>query len=221
MRTIALIMRAKAGALADVLFGKGRGAILALLYGHPDESFYYRQITRQLGGVSVGTLQRELDTLSQLGLIDRSTVGKQVFYRANRNHPVFPELRALVAKTVGAIQVLSSALAPLADRISLAFIYGSVARQEEKAESDIDMMIVGKVTLEDVLTQLGDVEPSLGRAVNPTVYSAAEFKTKLASGNHFLNSVVRGDKVFLIGDEDELRKVGGIQLAQSRTHQSR
>jgi predicted nucleotidyltransferase len=171
MRTIALIMRAKAGALADVLFGEGRGAILALLYGHPDESFYYRQITRQLGGVSVGTLQRELDTLSQLGLIDRSTVGKQVFYRANRNHPVFPELRALVAKTVGAIQVLSSALAPLADRISLAFIYGSVARQEEKAESDIDMLIVGKVTLEDMLTQLGDVEPSLGRAVNPTVYS--------------------------------------------------
>lgn len=221
MRTIALIMRAEAGALADVLFGKGRGAILALLYGHPDESFYYRQITRQLGGVSVGTLQRELDTLSQLGLIDRSTVGKQVFYRANRNHPVFPELRALVAKTVGAIQVLSLALARLADRISLAFIYGSVARQEEKAESDIDMLIVGKVTLEDVLTQLGDVEPSLGRAVNPTVYSVAEFKTKLASGNHFLSSVVRGDKVFLIGDEDELRKVGGIRLAQSRTHQSR
>ena len=83
------------------------------------------------------------------------------------------------------------------------------------------MLIVGKVTLEDVLTQLGDVEPSLGRAVNPTVYSVAEFKTKLASGNHFLNSVVRGDKVFLIGDEDELRKVGGIRLAQSRAHQSR
>jgi len=117
--------------------------------------------------------------------------------------------------------VLSSALAPLADRISLAFIYGSVARQEEKAESDIDMLIVGKVTLEDMLTQLGDVEPSLGRAVNPTVYSVAEFKTKLASGNHFLNSVVRGDKVFLIGDQDELRKVGGIRLAQSRTHQPR
>jgi uncharacterized protein len=214
-------MRAEVGAVADMLFGKGRGAILALLYGHPDQSFYYRQITRQLNGVSVGTVQRELDTLSQLGLIDRSTVGKQVFYRANRNHPIFPELRALVAKTVGTSQVLSSALAPLEDRISLAFIYGSMARQAEKAESDIDLLIVGKVKLEDVLTYLGDVESSLGRAVNPTVYSVAEFKTKLASGNHFLNSVVRGDKVFLIGDEDELRKVGGIRLAQSRTHQSR
>jgi predicted nucleotidyltransferase len=165
--------------------------------------------------VSVGTLQRELDTLSQLGLIERSTIGKQVFYRANRNHPVFPELRALVAKTVGAIQVLRSALAPLADRISLAFIYGSLARHEEKSESDIDLLIAGKVTLEDVLARLGDVERLLGRAVNPTVYSVAEFKMKLASGNHFLNSVVQGGKVFLIGDEDELRKMGRIRLAQS------
>jgi predicted nucleotidyltransferase len=208
-------MRAEASALADVLFGKGRGALLALLYGHPDQSFYYRQITRQLDGVSVGTLQRELNTLSQLGLIERSTIGKQVFYRANRNHPVFPELRALVAKTVGAIQVLRSALAPLADRISLAFIYGSLARHEEKSESDIDLLIAGKVTLEDVLARLGDVERLLGRAVNPTVYSVAEFKMKLASGNHFLNSVVQGGKVFLIGDEDELRKMGRIRLAQS------
>ena len=213
-------MRASA-ALSDVLFGKGRGAILALLYGHPDQSFYYRQITRRLDSVSVGTLQRELDTLSRLGLIDRATVGKQVFYRANRLHPAFPELRALVAKTVGAIQVLRSALASLAERISLAFIYGSVARQEEKAESDVDLLIVGKATLEEVLARLGDVELSLGRAVNPTVYSAAEFKSKLAKGNHFLNSVVRGERVFVIGGEDELAKVAGIRLAQGRAGQSR
>ena len=143
MRTIALIMRAEVRPLADVLFGKGRGAILALLYGHPDQSFYYRQITRQLNGLSVGTLQRELETLSQLELIDRSTVGKQVFYRANRSHPAFGELRALVLKTVGAVQVLRSALASMAIRISVAFIYGSMARQEAKAESDIDLLIVG------------------------------------------------------------------------------
>lgn len=103
MRTVALIMRATARTLADVLFGKGRGAILGLLYGHPDQSIFYRQITRQLGDLSDGTLQRELNTLFRLGLIDRSKVGKQVFYRVNRNHPVFPELRALVAKTVGVL----------------------------------------------------------------------------------------------------------------------
>ncbi|PYU80722.1 MAG: hypothetical protein DMG50_18885 [Acidobacteria bacterium] len=118
------------------------------------------------------------------------------------------------------IQVLRSALASLANRISLAFIYGSMARQEERAESDIDLLIVGKVTPEDVIARLGEVESSLGRAVNPTLYSVAEFKTKLGSGNHFLNSVVRGEKVFLIGDQDELGKVSGIQLAQSRTNQS-
>ncbi len=173
-------MRAEPKALADVLFGKGRGAILGLLYEHPDQSFYYRQLTRELGSLSVGTIQRELDLLSQLGLLERSTVGKQVFYRANRSHPVFPELRALVAKTVGTIPMLRSALTPLADSISLAFIYGSVARGEEKSESDIDLMVIGKASLEDVLGKLSNVEASLRRAVNPTVFSASEFKTKVS-----------------------------------------
>src|SRR5215469_1185109 len=214
-------MRATPKALADVLFGKGRGAILGLLYEHPDQSFYYRQLARELGDLSVGTIQRELDLLSQLGLIERSTLGKQVFYRANRSHPVFPELRALVAKTVGAIPMLRSALAPLSSQISFAFIYGSMARGEERAESDIDLIVVGKASLEDVLIRLSNIEASLRRAVNPTVYSPAEFRTKLTGGNHFLNSVVRGEKVFLLGDEDELRKVGGIRLAETRTDQSR
>jgi uncharacterized protein len=110
-------------------------------------------------------------------------------------------------------------LAPLSHRIAFAFIYGSMARNEEKAESDIDLLIVGKVTLEDVLAHLSDVESSLGRAVNPTVYSVAEFKTKLGNGNHFLNSVLRGEKISLTGDEGELGKVGGIRLAQGRTNQ--
>lgn len=214
-------MRAKTAGLADVLFGKARGAVLAQLYGHPDQSFYYRQLARHLATVSPGTLQRELDTLSELGLVNRATSGKQVFYSANRSHPVFPELRALVAKTVGAIEVLGSALSKIADRVVIAFVYGSVARQEEKAESDIDLMVVGAATLEDVLGAVGDVERSLGRAVNPTVYSQREFKTKFASGNHFLTSVLRGKKVFLIGGEDELRRVGGIRLAEGRADQSR
>jgi predicted nucleotidyltransferase len=214
-------MRASKKTAADVLFGKGRGAILGLLYEHPDQSFYYRQITRELKGVSVGTLQRELDVLRELGLIERSTLGKQVFYRANRNHPLFPELRALVLKTVGAIPRMRSALAPLADRISLAFVYGSMARQEEGAESDIDVMVVGRARLEDVLARIGAIEASLRRTVNPTVYSPAEFKRKLKSGNPFLNSVLRGPKVFLIGDDDELREVGGVRLAESRTVQPR
>ncbi len=207
-------MRACSKTVADILFGKGRGAILGILYEHPDQSFYYRQLTRELKDLSVGTLQRELETLSQLGLIQRSMVGNQVFYRANRSHPVFPELRALVAKTVGATAMLRAALAPLADRISVAFVYGSMARQQERAESDIDVMVVGRATLEDVLGALANIEASLRRAVNPTVYSVSEFKSKLARGNHFLKSVMGREKIFLMGDEGELRKMGGIRLAQ-------
>jgi uncharacterized protein len=220
MHTSALSMRAELGALAHMLFGKGRGALLALFFGHPDQFFFYRQITRQLGNISAGTPTRTGDALPS-GLVDRTTVGKQVFYRANQNHPVFSELRALVAKTVDAIQVLREALASIAERVAVAFIYGSMAQHKEKAESDIDLLIVGNVTLEDVLGCFSHVELSLGCPVNPTAYSLAEFKAKLASGNHFLNSVVRGEKIFLIGDENELREVGGIRMAKAGANESR
>ena len=211
----------RAEGLADVLFGKGRGAILGFLYGHPDRSFFFREITRQLSALSVGTIQRELDTLVQLELLTRSTSGKQVFYQANRKHPIFSELRALLAKTVGAFELLRTALSPCGDRIQLAFVYGSMARQEEGADSDVDLMIVGEITLEEVLEQLSGSEKALGRPINPAVYSEAEFRSKLAVGNHFLKSVVSGDKVFLIGDEDELGKLCTERLDLGTTNEPR
>ncbi len=103
----------------------------------------------------------------------------------------------------------------MADRIAVAFVYGSIARREERSESDIDLLVVGSAGLEDVLAKLENAEAMLRRVINPTVYSVSEFKTRLARGNHFLNSVVRGEKIFLIGDEDELRRVGGIRMAKS------
>ena len=121
---------------------------------------------------------------------------------------MFAEVHSLIAKTVGVFQVLGSALAPLAKRISLAFVYGSMARREENADSDVDLMIVGDVTLDEVVAQLATVEGAIGRPINPTVYSTDEFKSKLESGNHFLRSVVRAEKVILIGDLDELGKMG-------------
>ncbi|MFZ1136357.1 MAG: nucleotidyltransferase [Candidatus Korobacteraceae bacterium] len=213
-------MRTDSGSLGDVLFGQTRGGILALLYSRTDESFYVRQIARSLG-ISVGSVQRELENLSKVGLINRSQIGNQVFYRANQNSPVFGEIRALVAKTVGTFHVLRSALEPLAKRITVAFVYGSLAHQQEKADSDVDVMIIGKVTLDEVLAQLDSTEASLGRTVNPTVYSIAEYKSKFAGGNHFLNAVIRGKKVFLFGDEDELREMGGIRLVKKRSHKPR
>jgi len=212
-------MRTDAAFLGEVLFGQTRGDILALLYSRPDESFYVRQLARQLS-TSVGAVQRELATLSRVGLISRSRLGSQVFYQANRDSPVFAEMRELLAKTVGIFHALRAALEPLAKQIAVAFVYGSIARREEKAGSDVDLMIVGKVSLDEVLEQLSNEKASLGRSVNPTVYSVPEYKSKVASENHFLNAVIRGRKVFLFGDEDELGEMGGVRLAKTRSHKS-
>jgi len=206
--------------LGDLLFGRTRGAILALLYGRADQSFYTRQIAREVDA-SVGAVQRELENLSKVGLITRSSVGSQVFYQVNRNAPIFREMQGLVNKPIGIFGVLRSALQPLAKRVLVAFVYGSVAREQETAQSDVDLMVVGKATLDEVLSRLSTVEKSIGRPVNPTVYSVAEFKSKLASGNHFLAAVLKGQKVFLLGDEDELRKVGGLRLAKAGANQPR
>ncbi len=204
--------------LADLLFGRTRGAILALLYGHADQTFYTRQIAREVDA-SIGAVQRELENLSKVGLIIRSSVGSQVFYQANRSAPIFKDLQGLVNKTIGIFSVLRSALQPLSKRIVVAFVYGSVAREEETAQSDVDLMIVGKATLDEILSRLSTVEKSIGRPINPTVYSVEEFKAKLASENHFLTAVLKGEKEFLLGDEDELRKVGGVRLAKTGADQ--
>ena len=103
----------------------------------------------------------------------------------------------------------------------MAFVYGSVAREQETSHSDFDLMVVGKATLDEILSRLSTVEKSIGRPINPTVYSVEEFKSKLASGNHFLTAVLRGQKIFLLGDEDELRKVGGVRLAKAGADQPR
>ena len=171
--------------------------------------------------VAVGAVQRELEKLAQIRLITRRLSGNQVFYQVNQQSPVFSDMRSLVNKTVGVFNVVRTALEPLAERILVAFVYGSVAPEEETAQSDIDLMIVGEVELDEILSCLADVEGILGRPTNPTVYSAKEFKQKITSGNHFLNAVMKGKKVFLMGSEHELRKVAGIRMAKTRGQQSK
>jgi len=215
LSTLVLVMSTTTG-LADLLFGRTRGAILALLYGRVDQSFYTREIARE-ADASVGAVQRELENLSKVGLILRKSVGRQVFYQANRDAPIFSEMRTLVNKTIGIFGALRSALRPLSKQIVAAFVYGSIAREEETAQSDVDLLVVGKATLDQVLSRLSTVEKVIGRPINPTVYSIAEFKSKLASGNHFLTATLKGQKIFLLGNEDEFRKVGGVRLAKAGT----
>src|SRR5215472_9750565 len=148
--TLVLIMSTPSTVLSDVLFGQIRGGVLALLYGQADKSFYVRQIARHVNA-SVGAVQRELEKLTEVDLIVRTPIGNQVFYQVNQQNPVFTEMRALVNKTIGIFNILRSSLEPLAERVAVAFVYGSVARHEEKAASDIDLMLIGNVELDDVL----------------------------------------------------------------------
>jgi len=213
--TIVLIMSAVVAnaSLAAALFGQTRRVILSLLYGHPDETYYLRQLARSTGS-GLGAVQREIKRLTESGIVRRTVRGRQVFYQANPDCPLFAELKSLVVKTTGVADVLRTALAPLARRIQLAFVYGSIARLEQKSASDVDLMVVGDVSFGDIVSALAAAQETLAREINPTVYSLAEFKAKLKAGHHFLTSVVRREKIFLIGDENELARLGAKRLAQ-------
>ncbi|WP_233580932.1 nucleotidyltransferase domain-containing protein [Acidipila sp. EB88] len=199
-------MRTKANALGDLLFGQTRGRILATLYDKPEATFFVRQLARHISG-SVGTVQRELATLTAAGLILRDDRANQVFYGANRAHPAFPELHSLLAKTTGVFHILLEALKPIAERIEFSFVYGSIAKGEEKADSDIDLLVTGEVTLDELLGQMSPVERQLNRPINPTIFARDELRTKIHSGNHFLKTVQSGPLVFLIGSENEFREI--------------
>jgi len=188
------------------LFGRTRSALLALLYGRAEQTFYLRQLDRELG-VGYGSLQRELKHLSDMGLIVRSAQGNQVLYRANTQSPIFSELKGLIAKTVGIRETLVSALATLESKIKVAFIYGSVARQRELANSDVDLMVVGSASFSEVVSALGPAQKAVGREINPSVFSVPEFRTKSAAGNHFLRTVMSEKKIFVIGAQHELAKL--------------
>ena len=153
-------MRTGLNSLGNLLFGQTRGRILATLYDKPDTAFFVRQLARQING-SVGAVQGELATLAAADLILREDRENQVFYRANCAHPVFAELHSLLAKTAGVFHILQQALTPLAKGIEFAFVYGSFARGEEKAESNVDLVVAGEVTLDELLGHVSPVELEL------------------------------------------------------------
>jgi predicted nucleotidyltransferase len=193
--------------IGEVLFGRTRRAVLALLYGHADEEFYLREIIRA-AGAGQGAMQRELGLLVGAGLVLRRAHGRQVYFRANPENPIYKELRGLLLKTAGVADVLREALAPLAASISVAFVYGSVARGEERRASDVDLLVVGDASFAALAQALAPAQRRLGREVNPTVFTPAEFRQKLTAGHHFLRSVTEREKLFLFGNEHDLRRLG-------------
>lgn len=192
--------------LARSILPKARRLTLALLYGHPDRAFYLREVVA-LTRLGVGHVQRELKRLTAVGILVRSERGRHVYFQANGECPIFAELRGIVTKTVGAGAVLRDALAPIADRIVAAFIYGSVARGQEQQASDLDLLVIGEVSFAEVADAARRAEPRLRRAINVSLFPPGEFAAKMASGHHFLASVMKHEKTFVLGDADELGRL--------------
>ncbi len=199
---------------STLLLGRTRSAVLALLYGHPDEAFYLRQIAR-LTGAALGGVQRELPLLARAGLVRSFRQGRELFYQADEACSVFHELKGLLAKTAGAATLIRQALTPLAGRIRVAMIIGSVARGEQRRGSDIDLVVIGDVKFTELLAALGPAQRQLYREINPVVYPSAEFRQKLAQKHTFVTASVRGPRIFLIGSEHELRELARQPLDRS------
>lgn len=192
--------------LASILLGSYRRRALGLLLLHPEQSYHVREISR-LTDTSVGTLHKELTKLAQAGLLLRKEIGNQVHYAANTQCPVFPELQGLLRKTSGVVDVLREGLDEIAERIAVSLVFGSVARGEELAGSDVDVLVIGSVPFVEIVKALHPAQSMLQREVNPVVYSADEFRRKLTKGDAFLRGIMEGKKLFLIGDENDLGKL--------------
>ena len=190
--------------LADALFSTTQQRVLGLLFGQPDRSFYATEMIA-LTAAGSGAVQRELARLEQSGLVTVSRRGTQKHYQANPDSPLFAELCGILRKTVGLAEPLREALAPLASHIAAAFVYGSVAKGEDTATSDIDLMVVSdSLTYADVFGALEPVGAKLARPVNPTVYSRRELARRIKGGNAFVTRVLVQPKVWVIGTEDDL-----------------
>lgn len=190
--------------LADALFPKVRQRVLGVLYGNPGRSFYANEVIA-LAQSGTGAVQRELAALSESGLLVVNKQGNQKHYQANAAAPVYEELRGLVLKTMGLSDVLRAALAPMAAQIDLAFVYGSVARQQDTAQSDIDVLIVSpSLGYADVFGALESATTKLGRTVNPTLYTPADVAKRIAKDNAFVTRVMKQPKIWLIGTEEQL-----------------
>lgn len=190
--------QASSSGIAHALFSKTLGGVLALLFGQPNKSFYTREIIKQVGtgGSQVG---KDLDRLAGAGLILREPRGNLVFYRANPQAAVYRELIGLVGKSFGIPEQLRRFIEPLANRIQYAGVFGSVARGEQRADSDVDLLLVGDVRLSELAIPLHEAEAVLGMRVSPTLMSEDEYRSRRQNGDYFLEKVLAGELIALWG----------------------
>lgn len=194
--------------LAETIWPKARRRIIGLLFSRPDEKWHLRDIAR-LTNLAPATAQREVVLLSDAGILTRRSSGNQVLYSANRACPIFDELRGIAVKTAGVTDPIRDVLIERAGQIEVAFIFGSVAKGAAKPESDVDLMVIGGVSLRELVPDLAELEDALGRDVNPVTMSVGEFRRRVAANDYFVVRVLGEPKIFVLGDSDELEQLAG------------
>jgi predicted nucleotidyltransferase len=190
--------------LSSILFTEYRSRVLGLLLLHPERSYYLREIARLTATVP-GTLKREMDKLLEVDLLTVKKVGNQNHYQANRECPIYEDLSNVLRKTSGLSDVLIAALLPLSEKIQSAFIFGSVASGKVNAKSDIDLMLIGEVTYPEVVLLLHPLQEQLGREINPKIYADKEWSKLVKDNGAFVHDVLRKQKLFIIGNEQQLQ----------------
>lgn len=190
------------------LFPGIRQGVLAATLTQPEKWWYLSELAQHLQ-TSPSSLQREIKALAASGILEQRRDGTRTYFKAETRSPLFPDLRSLFEKTAGLTPTLQRMLEPFDDKIACAFVYGSVARSQEAALSDVDLMIIGDVGLAKLSPGLRKAESRLGREVNVTTYSPSEFRAKVAAKDHFLGAVLRGPKQFVKGSQRDLDKVIG------------
>jgi predicted nucleotidyltransferase len=195
-------------AIGDALFTKTQQRVLSLLYGKPDKSFYTNEIVRR-AAMGRGTISRELGRLVSAGLLVVSRAGNQRHYRANPDNPVYNELVGIVRKTFGIADVIRAALVQVDEQIDWAFVYGSIAKGEDGASSDIDLLVATEsLTYADVMKVLTGAEQLLDRPINPSIYTIEQIKNKVQDKNAFLSRLMEQPKLWVKGSEDDIGGIG-------------
>ena len=190
----------------SALLSPTRQAVLAATFLRPEKSWYLSELASHLG-TRPSSLQRDVDSLVRVGVLEKHVDGRRSYIKANQDSPIFPEIRSLIEKTSGIVPLLQEAVGQFGKNIQWAFIYGSLARSEEAAKSDVDLMLIGNVSTMEMVPALQRLEKTVGREINPTVFTKEDFLKNIAQQNHFLLTVMSAGKIMLKGRADELEEI--------------
>jgi DNA-binding transcriptional ArsR family regulator len=191
--------------LAQILSSRVRESVFRLLFGLSQEEIHVRELARR-GGLSEASLRQELRKLKHLELVVDRRSGNRVYFRANQEHPLFHDIRQIVIKTSGLVDILIEAL-DKAD-IEIAFVFGSIAQSKEVGHSDVDLMVIGEISLRKIISHLSGISEKIGREINPHAMTAKEYSKRRKSKDHFVNNVLAGPKIFIVGNEDDFKAMG-------------